>query len=193
MWGFLRETKDKAKEAGIDPSTGLERTGLDVYLKEIFPSIDDWVHDKGVGHGLKIRPDYRSETLKLIVEFDGVQHYKNPIQIIKDIENTRAYETLGYKVVRIPYFIQLSQKAVKTLFDVDTHELFDDSIPSLSSEIENTPAFLCPQGVIRMASEFLKFPEQYKSNIEALKKEDKDLSGINYLEDAYLKLSESNR
>jgi hypothetical protein len=117
----------------------------------------------------------------------------SPIQIIKDIENTRAYETLGYKVVRIPYFIQLSQKAVKTLFDVDTHELFDDSIPSLSSEIENTPAFLCPQGVIRMASEFLKFPEQYKSNIEALKKEDKDLSGIKYLEDAYLKLSESNR
>ena len=192
MWGFLRETKEIAEKAGIDPSTGLERTGLDIYLKEIFPSVDDWEHDKIIGHGLRIRPDYRNDDLKLIVEFDGIQHYTNPLQIIKDFENTKKYEALSYKVVRIPYFIQLSKTAVKTLFGIDTHDLFDDKIPSLSTKSKNTPAFLCPQGIIRMASDFLKFPEQYKSNIDALKKEDETLSGVKYLEDAYLRLSEGN-
>lgn len=32
QWGFLRETKEKAAEAGIDKDTGVCRTGLDEYL-----------------------------------------------------------------------------------------------------------------------------------------------------------------
>ena len=122
-WGFLRETADLAKTAGIDKTTGLHRTGLEEYLQVIFPKTNDWIHDKALGevNGIryKKRPDYRSETLKIIVEFDGVHHYKNPDLIEKDIENTRLYESFGYKVVRIPYFIQLTNKAVKTLFDVE--------------------------------------------------------------------------
>ncbi|WP_164849068.1 hypothetical protein [Flavobacterium columnare] len=36
-FGFLRETSEKAKRAGIDPATNLHRTGLDEYLAVIFP------------------------------------------------------------------------------------------------------------------------------------------------------------
>lgn len=50
----------------------------------------------------------RSESLKLIVEIDGLPHYQNPIVILKDKEKTKLYEEFGYKVVRIPYFIQLT-------------------------------------------------------------------------------------
>ena len=74
-WGFLRETSELAKKAGIDKDTGIHRTGLDEYLKVIFPNINDWIHDKALGKindiTYKSRPDYRSETLKLIIEFDG--------------------------------------------------------------------------------------------------------------------------
>ncbi len=121
-WGFLRETDEQAKEAGIDKDTGLHRTGLEVYLQIIFPQVDVWLHDKtlgmidGINH--RSRPDYRSEQLKLIVEFDGLQHYTKPDIIEKDLKNTERYTSIEYKVVRIPYFIQLSHKAVKTLFDV---------------------------------------------------------------------------
>ena len=118
-WGFLRETSELAKKAGIDKDTGLHRTGLDEYLKVIFPNIEDWIHDKTLGKindiTYKSRTDYRSETLKLIIEFDGLQHYTKPDIIEKDIRLTKVYEDLGYKVVRIPYFIQLSNKAVKKL------------------------------------------------------------------------------
>ena len=190
-WGFLRETDAKAKKAGKDIDTGLHRTGLEVYLKVIFPKIDDWIHDKALGivNGTpyRNRPDYRSEKLKLIIEFDGLQHYTKPDIIEKDLKTTELYRNFGYKVVRIPYFIQLSNTAVKTLFDLDvSEELFDETISSLGIEGQNTPAYLCPAGVKRMAEEFKKFPEQYKTNIDFLKKQnDPFRSGVEFLENEY--------
>ena len=170
-WGFLRETIAKAKKSGIDKDTGLCRTGLEEYLNVIFPEINDWIHDKTLGlingTSYRNRPDYRSEKLKLIIEFDGLQHYTNPETIQKDINTTSLYESLGYSVVRIPYFIQLSNKAVKIFFCKDVEEkLFDETISSLGIEGKNTPAYLCPAGLKRMAKEFKRFPEQYKANVD---------------------------
>ena len=55
------------------------------------------------------------------------------------------------------------------MFGVKVKEpLFDGKIPSLS--ISNSPAFLCPAGLQRMAEEFVKFPEQYEVNRQALEK-----------------------
>jgi len=190
-WGFLRETTAMAKKAGIDKDTGLHRTGLEEYLKVIFPQTDDWIHDKALGkvNGIlyRNRPDYRSENLKLIVEFDGLQHYTNPDIIEKDIKNTKLYTSFGYKVVRIPYFIQLTNKVVKTLFDVDvTEKLFDETISSLGYKGRNTPAYLCPAGIARMAREFKNFPEQYQININFLKKQNEPFkSGVEFLENEF--------
>ena len=190
-WGFLRETAEKAKKAGKDKATDLHRTGLEDYLKVIFPKTKDWIHDKALGEvngkRYKMRPDYRSEELKLIIEFDGLQHYTKPDIIEKDIKNDELYKSFGYNVVRIPYFIQLTDKAVKTLFDIDvSEELFDESIPSLSTKGEHSPAYLCPAGVKRMAEEFKKFPEQYKTNRDFLKEQnDPFRSGVEFLEKEY--------
>lgn len=187
-WGFLRETDELAKKAGIDNDTGLFRTGLPTYLKEIYPRVTDWVHDKVIPHsGRLLRPDYRSETLKMIIEFDGFPHYQQPDTIKKDGESKAFYETLGYKVVRIPYFIQLSKSAVKVLFDVELdHELFDERIPSLGVKGRNTPAFLCGAGVRRMADEFKHFPEQYIVNLKFLEQaNDEFLSGAGLLKTLY--------
>ena len=196
-WGFLRETAALAKKAGIDKDTGLLRTGLEDYLKVIFPKIDDWVNDKALGmvndKHYRSRPDYRSEKLKLIIEFDGLPHYTKPDIIEKDLKNNELYKNFGYKVVRIPYFIQLTNKAVKTLFDVDISEqLFDETISSLGIEGKNTPAYLCPAGVKRMAEEFKMFPEQYKTNIDFLKKQNNPFrSGVEFLENEYNKKNTS--
>lgn len=192
-WGFIRETAAAAEKAGIDKDTGIHRTGLEDYLKIIFPKVDDWLHDKmlGIVNGIsyRYRPDYRSEKLKLIVEFDGIQHYTKPDVIENDLRNTNLYQSLGYKVVRIPYFIQLTNKAVKTLFDVEVaEELFDETVSSLGIEGQNTPAYLCPAGVSRMAKEFRKFPEQYKTNVDFLKQQNNPFrSGVEFLENEYNK------
>lgn len=170
-YGFLRENKEDALKAGIDKETGLCRTSLLDYLNVIFPNIDDWVHDKIIPKEFtenklyRNRPDYRSEKLKLIVEFDGIHHYTNPDIILKDKNNTKLYQSFGYKVVRIPYFIQLTNKAVERLFNVKVKEqLFPDNIPSLTYKDRNTPAYLCPSGIERMRNELKQFPEQYEIN-----------------------------
>ena len=187
-WGFLREDQEDADKAGIDADTGLFRTSLYDYLKAIFPDTDDWIHDKKIPDSDRdFRPDYRSESLKLIVEFDGFPHYKQPDTIRKDAEKTKFYQELGYKVVRIPYFIQLTKKAIKTLFDVDmAEEMFIEQIPSLGPAGCSTPAYLCGAGIQRMAEEFVKFPEQYEVNIKYLKSfDDEFLTSANLLESLY--------
>jgi hypothetical protein len=185
-WGFLREHSIKA--SGKDPLTGLHRTGLDKYLEVIFPDTTDWIYDKAFGiHGnenYRIRPDYRSDSLNLIVEFDGLPHYTDPAVIIKDDNNTAIYKKNGYKVVRIPYFIQLTNDAVEKLFGVKVKEpLFNVSYPSLDGvEMKHNPSCLCPEGVKRMAKEFKNFTEQYEINIQSLRAMNNDmLSGVNYL------------
>ena len=187
-WGFLRETTEAAIKAGIDRGTGLHRTGLNEYLKVIFPDIDDWVHDKALGLTVndkvcRKRPDYRSEKLKMIVEFDGIQHYTMPDRIKNDVLSTKFYESLGYKVVRIPYFIQLTNKAVKYFFNVDVKEpLFNENIHSMDKNDRNTPAFLCGAGVLRMIEEFKYHPEQYQINKEFLiSQNDQFLTGVDLI------------
>ncbi len=70
-WGFLRETTALSKKAGIDKATGLHRTGLEEYLKVIFPQTNDWIHDKAIGEikgKLYInRTDYSFEILSIII------------------------------------------------------------------------------------------------------------------------------
>lgn len=185
-WGFLRETKELASKAGIDSDTGVCRTGLDEYLEVIFPG-HIWIHDKTFGkHGEKnyrIRPDYRCDKLMLIVEFDGLQHYQNPDKIRTDEDNTRIYESFGYKVVRVPYFIQFTNEVVKELFGIVVKEkLFPMDIPSIGPKGKNTPAYCCPAGICRMAKEFNRFPQQYEVNMKALlEMDDELLSGATLL------------
>ncbi|WP_447948834.1 DUF559 domain-containing protein [Microbacterium aurum] len=120
-WGYLRETAALALKAGPDRDTGLHRTGLEDYLRVIFPEISDWVHDRpcgfvgSTGKASRARPDYLSNELKLIVEFDGLQHYTTPDRIETDLKRTEFYRGAGFKVVRIPYFIQLTNAAVRKL------------------------------------------------------------------------------
>lgn len=191
-WGYLRESSKEAKKAGIDQETGLHRTGLDEYLKIIFPDVKDWIHNKSIkmlnGKKCRYRPDYRSESLKLIVEFDGLPHYKDPCVIEKDLKQTKEYEKAGYRVVRIPFFIQLSNDVVKKLFNRNVDErLFDiQKYPSLTVKSKCSPAFLCIAGVQRMANEFRKFSEQYSVNVKYLDSlNNETLTGVKYLKDLY--------
>lgn len=193
-WGFLRETKEDAIKQGIDPETKLHRTGLDEYLAAIFPDTYDWEHDKTIanlpdGVKCKKRPDYRSEKLKLIIEFDGMPHFQSPHQIRKDIEATELYISFGYKVVRLPYFIQLTNQAIEQLFGVTVNEqMFNPKIPSLGIE-KGSPASLCPAGIHRMAEIFINFPEQYEINLTHLKSfNDEYLTGASLLEEEYNKI-----
>lgn len=201
QWGFLRETSADAVKAGIDKDTGLCRTGLEDYLAVIFPNIPNsyWVHDEPLGKinnvYYRIRPDYRCEELKLIIEFDGLQHYQMPDRIINDRKNTQIYESLRYKVVRIPYFIQLTNDVVKQLFGIFVNQqLFDEKYPSMGIGGRNTPAYCCPLGINRMAQDLLAFPQQMKVNLKALEAmKNEELTGYSLIMEAITKMQKEAR
>ena len=189
-WGFLRETREDAQRAGKDEDTGLHRTGLEDYLSVIFPDIPEgaWIHDKAIeGSNRRTRPDYRCEDLHLIIEFDGVQHYQQPDTIRKDRENQAFYESLGYKVIRIPYFIQLTNDVIRQMFGVDVSEpMFDPAIPSMGKQGRNSPAYCCHAGLIRMVEEFKRYPQQYAVNMAFLESQKDDfLTGASLLKEAF--------
>lgn len=94
----------------------LTEKSLGDFLGKYMPAAS-WIHDKAfIG---RARPDYRSDWLKILVEFDGYQHYTSASRIIKDREKDRLAAEAGYKTVRVPYFVQLSSYTVKTLFGMD--------------------------------------------------------------------------
>lgn len=78
---------------------------------------DDFVTNRTVPNSGKIfRPDFRSEKLKLIVEFDGFRHYQFSSIVIGDAVRDKLFADMGYTVVRIPYFVQLDSRVVNFLF-----------------------------------------------------------------------------
>ena len=98
----------------------LTETNLGLILNELF-SNNDFIHDKAVpgSTNKRLRPDYRSDEMKIILEFDGDSHYCKALRIKTDIIKDMDYENLGYTVFRIPYFIQMSSELIKIIFDID--------------------------------------------------------------------------
>ena len=84
----------------------------------------------------KRRPDYRIDRYKLIFEYDGPDHYRNPFKIYSDKRKFKEYSDKGYRVVRWPYYMQLSKDAAKYIFrDVIKHFSYElDELKNLRDE-----------------------------------------------------------
>lgn len=87
------------------------------HLKVILDSSPyTFVHNKGFPKDKSYRPDFRCDELMLIIEFDGYRHYNNLYTQLRDRNKDMLYEEENYKVVRIPYFIQLTEEVYEQLF-----------------------------------------------------------------------------
>jgi len=138
-------------------------------LRFIYPD-SSWVIDKPVPGSLHktLRPDYRCDDLKMIVEFDGYGHFYNSDTIVRDRLKDTCYLTMGYKVVRIPYFIQPSTITLKLWFDVDIE--YQQRFPhGFIDKKSYLPANYCWLGIGRF-TEVLNHHEPIKAKIiESLK------------------------
>ena len=95
--------------------TYLTEDSLGDHLKKIYNV--NFIHDRPfIG---RFKPDFRNDNLKLIVEFDGDRHYTMAKFILRDALKDKQEEELGYKVVRWPYFVQMTSKTAKMLLGVD--------------------------------------------------------------------------
>lgn len=97
----------------------LTEDSLEDYLHVIFPT-HTWERNITYRHGSGwFKPDYICHTLKLVVEFDGMLHYSSAEVVLRDEKKDLILRRDGYKVVRIPYFVQMSSEVVMALFKKD--------------------------------------------------------------------------
>lgn len=126
----------------------LNETILGEYLKVIYPD-HEIIRDKIIPNSnCRFRPDYRIEELKLLVEFNGFSHFSSSATIIRDERKTAIYKALGYRIINIPYFIQLDARMLEIYFGVDGVKAQPSEYPhGFISKVALLPADFCALGI----------------------------------------------
>lgn len=140
------------------------------YLRLLFPNVE-WIHDKKIPNiQAQFRPDYRSEELKLVVEFDGYHHYTRASIILADQNKNRVLTALGYKVIRIPYFMQMSPATVKYWFNIDVtfDQQYKHGFIDWRAEL---PASFCELGIAKFTNQLLALHNSQDTNISQITNE----------------------
>jgi very-short-patch-repair endonuclease len=97
-------------------SNYLTEDNLELCLNEIFKC--KFIRNKSFNKTCRYRPDFRNDNLKLIIEFDGPFHYTQAKTIITDEKKNQIYKNFGYRIIRIPYFIQLNKETILNIFGI---------------------------------------------------------------------------
>jgi hypothetical protein len=134
----------------------LTETELEHILSIIFP-YNTFIRNKTVPNSnLKSRPDFRCDDLMIIVEFDGYLHYSKCNTIISDKIKDKEYSKLGYTIIRIPYFVQISSEVIKQLFNknIDIIQEYEHGFIDSTAML---PADYCELGLKRFILDLERF------------------------------------
>ena len=147
----------------------MDEKKLGQYLKQIFPRTDDWIVNKAF-KPYRFRPDYKSDSLKLVVEFDGPLHYTSPEKFLGDYCKNRLIIKAGYKIVRVPCFVQISRLMVKAWFGVkfDVDQIYPHGF-IFDAKTLKMPAEFCELGVKRVNRDLETFSFARKDIIKSLR------------------------
>ncbi len=137
----------KAKVGGLEP--GKQKDKID----PLFEIINTFIPEKENGKiqvrktlkklGLEaksnIEPDYFIESLGLVFEFDGPNHYTDSFKVMKDERKFKGLEHIrkngknfNIRIIRIPYYLQLTKDVAKFIFR--------DLISHFSKVLKNLPS-----------------------------------------------------
>lgn len=94
----------------------LTESNLELFIQNNITT--EYIRDKKLeGANTSKRYDFILRNEKVIVEFDGSHHYTSSRVILGDKEKDDVATSLGYSVVRIPYFVQLDEIMTQFFFD----------------------------------------------------------------------------
>ena len=175
-------------EYGNDNFLTEERLGE--FLKEYMPS-GEWVPQYKL-QGSRFRVDWFSEPMKMCVEFDGYQHYTSAKQAVSDAKKDKLCRELGFTMIRIPYFVQLSNEVIELLFG-KTVPYFEQVFPHGFISTKSTmvyPADFCWLGIIKFNEDIARFRPIAKDIIGSLKNKGVDTELI--LPEPLFRLLEQN-
>lgn len=128
----------------------------------------DAIFDKTVPEsGIRNRPDVRIDALKLIIEFDGWQHYARTKTQLADELKDITYRKMGYNIIRIPYFIQLNTVAIEYYFKSYTNNYteFNTYKCGFIDDRALRPVDFNEYGVARFKNEMSTLPSSLRKEI----------------------------
>jgi len=162
-------------------SVYLTEKKLGEILKNLLPD-RNFIHDKSVpgSKNKRRRPDYRNDDLQLIIEFDGDSHYCKAGRIINDAIKDADYNTLGYKVIRIPYFIQMNTNLLQFIFGEGTKLTYAQEYDhGFIDKRAVLPADYCELGIEMFENDLQKFSQCKDEIIRSINLKISELGNIN--------------
>ena len=143
----------------------LTEDSLEEFLKQIYPN-KEIIRNKTVPNSnCKSRPDFRIEEEKLIVEFDGYRHYNSFETQSRDELKYHQYTYMGYKIIRIPYFIQLSSESIFKLFGIHLPD-FEQKYPhGFIDKRALTPLDFNYKGLLKFRDDLIIFEKEIAEDI----------------------------
>ena len=100
-----------------------------------------------------------------VVEFDGDAHYRDSLKIKIDDEKDAVAREHNFRVIRFPYWVQLTTETLAHYFGLsaDIHQDFPHGF--ISTKI--FPASFCELGIIRFKRELDSLPAEIKGSVIA--------------------------
>ena len=118
--------------------------------------------------GTKRRWDmaYEMDRKTTVIEFDGDEHFWNSLKIKVDREKDKIAADVGYTVVRIPYWVQLTTETLKFYFGLEAE--IEQSFPhGFISKKALLPASYCELGIDRFRNEIKALPSTVRNAVIA--------------------------
>lgn len=134
----------------------LTEEGLGDALQIIYPSFN-FVRDQKIKNSnILYRPDYYCGELNLAIEFDGYLHYTDAKTIYRDGIKDLALYNMRINIVRIPYFVQLSDVVINLLFGIRVK--YPQNYPhGFIDKRAVLPANFCELGILKFKSDLDRF------------------------------------
>ena len=99
---------------------------------------------------------YESPNGRIAVEFDGDEHYRNTLKIRADFDKDELAKQDKYRVIRIPYWVQLTTETLRHYFDLEAEIIQDFPHGFITTKV--FPASFCELGVQRFRTEMDGLP-----------------------------------
>ena len=158
--GYLTETKLAEIISALAPHTFTSQFKLD---------------------GFNYRWDFKYETPsdRVLVEYDGDEHYRNTTVIRVDQAKARLASERAFRSLSFPYWLQLDSFTLKHFFGFDAEIVQDFPHGFITTKL--FPASFCELGVARFQEEFSRLPGRLQQAVLKSLQERADEYGLEYV------------
>jgi hypothetical protein len=157
----------------------LTESKLSKALQELLPN--HWLGEQVPLADTRQRWDmaYRIDGKVTVVEYDGDEHYRHSLKIKGDRAKDEVARSLGWRVVRFPYWIQLDTTTLKHFFSLES--TVEQSFPHGFITTKLFPASFCELGIERFRAELLSLPGSVRQEVLSSLRERITEQGVQYV------------